>query len=296
MAVNEDLSAYSTTAASNTPGGSTNIGTDLDDQLRDIKKNIGKAVGNSWGPTEPGSGLSARGRLWYDWSGSASEVAVLRINGGGTGWTKLFTINTSATTAYAPANPTDFASTGTTMNAGYGLSGGGSLAANRVYSLANVHTGTIAVTNASVTVDFAGRVIALTAGNAPSAAATDAEVRSGTSSAVYVSPVTLQHGQGVAKFWVNFMASGTASIAGSYNVASVVRSAAGIYTVNFTTAFTDTGYCVTGNSQRGQDNATLRIVQPNDWSLGSCQIHVLNESGDTNVDANRLNIVGYGFQ
>lgn len=292
MAVNEDLSAYSTTAASNTPGGSTNIGTDLDDQLRDIKKNIGKAVGNSWGPTEPGSGLSARGRLWYDWSGSASEVAVLRINGGGTAWTKLLTINTSATTAYAPANPLDFVSVQTTLTAGTGISGGGTLAASRTVSLANLRSATVSVRNGSITADIYGRVLSVEADGA----ATEDEVRSATSSAVYVSPVTIQHGQGVAKFWVNFMASGTASIAGSYNVASVVRSAAGIYTVNFTTAFTDTGYCVTGNSQRGQDNATLRIVQPNDWSLGSCQIHVLNEAGGPNVDANRLNIVGYGFQ
>ena len=40
MAVNEALSALSTTSASNTPAGSDSIGTDLDDHLRDIKKNI----------------------------------------------------------------------------------------------------------------------------------------------------------------------------------------------------------------------------------------------------------------
>lgn len=40
MAVNEALSALSTTAASNTPAGTDSVGTDLDDHLRDIKKNI----------------------------------------------------------------------------------------------------------------------------------------------------------------------------------------------------------------------------------------------------------------
>ena len=40
MAVNEALSGLSTTSASNTPAGSDSIGTDLDDHLRDIKKNI----------------------------------------------------------------------------------------------------------------------------------------------------------------------------------------------------------------------------------------------------------------
>lgn len=40
MAVNEALNALSTTAASNTPAGTDSVGTDLDDHIRDIKKNI----------------------------------------------------------------------------------------------------------------------------------------------------------------------------------------------------------------------------------------------------------------
>ena len=40
MAVTEALSALSTTPASNTPAGTDSIGTDLDDHLRDIKKNV----------------------------------------------------------------------------------------------------------------------------------------------------------------------------------------------------------------------------------------------------------------
>lgn len=40
MAVNEDLSAYSTTAVSNTPAGSDTIGPDLDNHIRDVKRNI----------------------------------------------------------------------------------------------------------------------------------------------------------------------------------------------------------------------------------------------------------------
>lgn len=44
MAVNEALNAYSTTAASNTPAGTDNVGSDLDDNLRDIKKNTAYAA------------------------------------------------------------------------------------------------------------------------------------------------------------------------------------------------------------------------------------------------------------
>lgn len=44
MAVNEALNAYSTTAASNTPAGTDNVGSDLDDHLRDLKKNSAYAA------------------------------------------------------------------------------------------------------------------------------------------------------------------------------------------------------------------------------------------------------------
>ena len=40
MAVTETISAYSTTANSNTPAGTDSVGPDLDNHLRDIKKNI----------------------------------------------------------------------------------------------------------------------------------------------------------------------------------------------------------------------------------------------------------------
>jgi hypothetical protein len=48
---------------------------------------------------------------------------------------------------------------------------------------------------------------------------------------------------GIAKAWVNFQgASGT--INGSFNVSSVTRTAAGAYTVNFTTAMANANYSV----------------------------------------------------
>jgi hypothetical protein len=44
MAVNETLDTYSIGASVNTPAGSDNVGTDLDDHLRDIKKNVSYAA------------------------------------------------------------------------------------------------------------------------------------------------------------------------------------------------------------------------------------------------------------
>jgi hypothetical protein len=48
---------------------------------------------------------------------------------------------------------------------------------------------------------------------------------------------------GSAKAWVNF--NGTnGSIRASYNVSSVTKNSAGLYTVNFTNALSDTNYAV----------------------------------------------------
>lgn len=46
MAVNEDVSAYSNAAASNTPAGGDTVGPDLDNHLRDMKKNIRQVAEN----------------------------------------------------------------------------------------------------------------------------------------------------------------------------------------------------------------------------------------------------------
>ncbi len=46
----------------------------------------------------------------------------------------------------------------------------------------------------------------------------------------------------VAKAWVNFNGSGTVAIRDSYNVGSITDNGTGIYTVNFSTAMTDTNY------------------------------------------------------
>jgi len=46
----------------------------------------------------------------------------------------------------------------------------------------------------------------------------------------------------IAKAWVNFNGSGTVAIRDSYNVGSITDNGTGIYTVNFSTAMTDTNY------------------------------------------------------
>jgi hypothetical protein len=75
-------------------------------------------------------------------------------------------------------------------------------------------------------------------------AATQAQMETGTSVSVYVSPGRAHYHPGVAKAWCNFVGTntGTFSPTTGHNVASVIRNGTGDYTVNFTTAFSGTSY------------------------------------------------------
>ena len=46
-----------------------------------------------------------------------------------------------------------------------------------------------------------------------------------------------------AQAWVNFNGTGTVAIRATYNVSTVTDNGPGDYTVNFTTAMTDSNYC-----------------------------------------------------
>ena len=61
---------------------------------------------------------------------------------------------------------------------------------------------------------------------------------------------------GICKAWVNF--NGTSgSIYKGFNVSSVTRTAAGFYTVNFTTAMPDANYAVVLGSMFGTNGTTV---------------------------------------
>jgi hypothetical protein len=88
--------------------------------------------------------------------------------------------------------------------------------------------------------------------------------------------------------WVIFAgASGT--VAGSGNVTSVSRAAAGNYTINFTTAMPNTNYCITGVSSGSSTGSTSISAAgaSGDFgrSTGSVQVFSVDASGNANVDA-----------
>jgi hypothetical protein len=56
--------------------------------------------------------------------------------------------------------------------------------------------------------------------------------------------------QGTARAWVNFNGTGTVAIRASFNVSSITDNGTGDYTLNFTTALSDTNYACAGVIQR----------------------------------------------
>lgn len=83
-------------------------------------------------------------------------------------------------------------------------------------------------------------------------AASQAEQEAGTEASKYVAPATQQYHPSAAKAWINMDGTGTISIRGSYNVASIADNGVGRYRINFSTAMSNANYSVvTGQNRNG---------------------------------------------
>ena len=83
---------------------------------------------------------------------------------------------------------------------------------------------------------------------------------------------------GSAKAWVNWIGS-SGTINASYNVSSVTRASTGTYTVNFTNAFADTKYVLSGFAewQTGvSGNAGIAYGGDSAKLAGSCKVGCFN--------------------
>lgn len=82
--------------------------------------------------------------------------------------------------------------------------------------------------------------------------ATKSDMQTHTSTTHPVIPANTQYHPGVAKAWVVFTVAATVvTVQDSYNVTSVVRVSAGIFTITFTTAFATAYYSINVSTVRG---------------------------------------------
>jgi len=93
--------------------------------------------------------------------------------------------------------------------------------------------------------------------------------------------------------WVNFNGTGTVAIRASGNVTSITDNGTADYTVNFTTAMSDTNYSVSGNCMANiapGNNARMMVLYPNTtysttFAVGSVRILAQDYAGGVTADA-----------
>lgn len=135
---------------------------------------------------------------------------------------------------------------------------------------------------------------------APLRIATGAEMESGSSSSVVVTPSIQQRHQSAAKAWVNFNSAGT--VAASFNITSVLDNAVGNWTVNIAIDFSSSSYAgvVTGGENT---SGTLRSLIYNIASApaaGTFQIFALDGIDAVTArdpsDPNQMHAIFFGDQ
>ena len=80
---------------------------------------------------------------------------------------------------------------------------------------------------------------------------------------------------GLARAWVNFNGTGTVAIRAASNVSSITDNGTGLYTLNFTTALTDSNYSATFNADDNSGNnphfITFRSGTTSTLAIGTWQ-------------------------
>lgn len=123
---------------------------------------------------------------------------------------------------------------------------------------------------------------------------TAAEVQTGTDANKVSAISTMGSHLGVAKVWATALSSG--SLGDSYGLSSMVRNGAGDFSLNFSTAFANTGYAVTGMATNAGSCTTVAMISASYgkttsscrvWTAGTC------DSGFGLFDAN-LDVAIFG--
>lgn len=115
-------------------------------------------------------------------------------------------------------------------------------------------------------------------------AASQAQMETATSTAVAVTPGRTQYHPGVAKAWCKItMSGGTPTLGVSHNVTSVSDNGPGLFTINFTTAFSSANYVFLGSgratSASGGGGVNVYVRHNVDPLTTACAIQVMSDGG-----------------
>jgi hypothetical protein len=90
---------------------------------------------------------------------------------------------------------------------------------------------------------------------------------------------------GIAKAWVNFNGT-SAAIRSSFNVSSVTRASAGVYTITFTTAMANANYSAVTGGTYLDDNTNRRnfLVTTQAFTTSSLAIYAADATSGSGLD------------
>ena len=108
-----------------------------------------------------------------------------------------------------------------------------------------------------ISIAGSGTITGISAGGLPNDCITTADI---AANAVTTAKLGSAEVSGLCKAWVNFNGTGVVAIRASYNVSSITDNGAGDYTVNFTTAFADANYAMTGTASLDARSETIAIT------------------------------------
>lgn len=115
-----------------------------------------------------------------------------------------------------------------------------------------------------------------------------------------VVPAVQQYHPSAAKAWVIFQGTGTVTIRANYNVSSITDNGVGDYTINFTTPFSSTNYCVVGMGHHDPGNILTSVfIRDSDaFTTSSVRINTIkmNDAALPTVDSETVQVVVYGDQ
>lgn len=149
----------------------------------------------------------------------------------------------------------------------------------------------VTIVGAGLTVQSGGCTITTTGTcTLTTTAASKSDQQTGTSTTTVVTPAQQQSHDSAMK--VTASITGAGAVNSSYNVSSVTRSSAGVYVINFTTAFANTFY---GCISTATVSATNLVTETNSKNTGNITLLVLNLSGAT-ADPVTVDIMCFGRQ
>lgn len=137
-------------------------------------------------------------------------------------------------------------------------------------------------------------------------AASQAQMEAATDNTVAATPDNTQYHPGVAKAWVSYKDLSSTGVLESHNVTSVTDHGAGDFSVNFTTNFSSSDYCVQATMTPGNGRwLTLKTSSFNDTtgtptystkSTSACRLQTMGTGGFSGADTLGKFVVFYGDQ